>query len=188
MTGALAATGHAVVRGLVHRQLAQTLYNMLLLREFRGEGRRDEQVPTAFSFWGDSTLDGLLLTLRPEIERVAGCSLLPTYCYARVYRHGDSLARHRDRPAAEIAATIHLGSSGGEPPPIRFAPDFAVRQEPGDGVVYLGSEVEHWREAFAGQRFGQVFVNYVRAEGEHRHHAYDGRHDQFPAPAELSRA
>jgi hypothetical protein len=187
MVPSLLANSHVVVRNFIDRRLAKTLYNLLLIREFRGEFKRDDQVPRALSFWGCSTLDAFLVSLLPDVEEVAGCSLLPTYCYARLYLHGDVLNRHSDREACEIAATIHVGHSGMEPPPICFAPDHSVSQQPGDAVVYLGDKLDHWRDTFMGTNFGQVFVNYVRADGPHRHLAFDGRHRMFP-PAVLGPA
>lgn len=185
----LADDGHVVVRSFIDRRLAAIVYRMLILRGFRGEFRRDDQVPGALSFWGDSVLDALLLGLLPDVETVTECSLLPTYCYARLYQHGDSLERHRDRAACEIATTVHLGSIGSEPPPICFAPDFAVRQDPGDAVVYFGDQVDHWRGKFTGSTFGQLFLNYVRADGPRRHLVFDGREGMFPPsmshPAEM---
>lgn len=190
MQTALREHGHVIADGLIAPRMADVLYRMLLLRQWRGEFRRDDQVPAAASHWGDSTLDALLLGLQPEIERVSGCALLPTYAYARLYLHGQSLARHRDRDACEIAVTLHLGARG-TAPPIRFAPpsghEVAVQQRPGDAVVYLGDRVDHWREAFHGEHFGQLFLNYVRADGDRRDRLYDGRHHAFP-PDALSRA
>ena len=46
--------------------------------------------------------------------------------------------------------------------------------------VYLGDQVEHWRDAFTGSNFGQIFLNYVRADGARRSYVYDGRHHAFP--------
>lgn len=179
MGALLAATGHTVVGQFVDLKLARTLHAMLQLRQVRGEAKRDGQVPGASSFWGDSTLDALLLAVRPDVEAVAGGPLLPTYCYARLYVQGDALERHSDRDACEVVASIHLGSRGKAPPPIRFAPDIEVHQRPGDAVVFLGSRVEHWREPFQGSDFGQVLLNYVRADGAYRNHAFDGRQQQF---------
>lgn len=177
----LAAHGHVVVAPLIDRRFARILYDVLLLRQWRGEHKRDDQVPTAQSHWGDTTLDALLIGLLPDIEAASGCPLLATYSYARLYLHGNALARHRDRDAAEIAVTIHLGADDGDPPPpLRFAPDVAVVQQPGDAVVYLGDQLEHWRDPFTGSRFGQLFLNYVRADGARRGHVHDGRHDAFP--------
>lgn len=180
MAAALGESGYRAVSGFLDRRLANILYHLLLLRQWRGEWKRDDQVPDAASHWGDSTLDALLLGLQPDIEEIAGCALLPTYAYARLYATGNALARHRDRASCEIAVTIHLGHTGAAPPPIRFAPDAAIAQSPGDAVVYLGDQLEHWRDPFAGQNFGQLFLNYVRADGERRGHLYDGRRAAFP--------
>jgi len=178
---ALSSQGFVVVPRFIDPRLARTLYNLLLIREYRGEGKKDDQVPRALSFWGDSTLDAFLVTVMPDVEQVSGCELLPTYCYARLYLGGDELKPHRDRQSCEVVATVHLGSTGGEPPPVRFAPDHAVHQRPGDAVIFRGNRLEHWRAPFTGSNFGQLFVNYVRADGPNRALAFDGRHRVFPA-------
>jgi hypothetical protein len=181
VNAAMSSKGFVVMPGFVEPRLAKTLYNLLLIREYRGEGKKDQQVPRALSFWGDSTLDAFLVTIMPEVEHAAGCELLPTYCYARLYVAGDELKRHRDRQACEVVATVHLGHAGDEPPPpVRFAPDHAVHQRPGDAVIFRGDQLDHWRDPFAGTNFGQLFVNYVRADGPNRGLAFDGRRGMFP--------
>lgn len=181
-----------VVPRLMDKPMALLLYRMLLLRNWRGQVRHDAQAPTADSHWGDATLDAALLTLQPAIEQASGCRLLPTYAYARLYFRGDELARHRDRAACQIAATIHLGTSSGPAPPICFEPDIAVLQRPGDAVVYLGDRIDHWRDPFEGEsngqnfgqnfglNFGQLFVNYVFADGDRTALVHDGRRGAFP--------
>lgn len=187
MTATLATSDVVVHRSLLGAAFARSLHAMMVLREFRGEVRRDDQVPGACSFWGDSTLDAVLLGLWPDVEAVAGADLLPTYGYGRLYHAGDALARHTDRDAAEVVVSVHLGHRGAAPPPIWLAaPDpLAVHQEPGDAVVFHGTRVPHWREPFTGRDFGQLFLNYVRADGPHRGHALDGRRSQFPALARI---
>jgi len=180
MVPELATQRHVIAGRLIDERLALILYDVLLLRHWRGEAKRDRQAPGADSHWGDATLDATLLVLKPEIERISGCGLLPTYAYARLYFHGDDLPRHRDRAACQIAATIHLGSSGGPAPPIWFAPDVAITQRPGDAVVYLGDRIDHWREPFGGDSFGQLFLNYVFSDGERRDLIHDGRRGAFP--------
>jgi hypothetical protein len=179
MVPELATNGYIVAPNFLDEQFADLLYKMLLVREWRGEFKRDTQVPHALSFWGDSTLDALLVSLLPKVEALVGDRLLPTYCYARLYFNGDRLPCHHDRDACEVAATIHLGSSGLRPPPICFAPRAAVTQEPGDAVVYLGC-LDHWRDEYLGTNFGQVFLNYVLANGKVRHLAFDRRENVFP--------
>lgn len=176
----LAEQGLLVARGLIDSATAAWLYDLLLLRVWRGEAQHDDQVPDAFSFWGDATLDSLLVRMAGPLGRLADRPLLPTYAYARVYRLGDELPRHSDRAACQVAATIHLGSSGKPPPPIRFAPAVSVDQQPGDAVVYLGDKVEHWREPFAGEAFGQLFLNYVFADGDRARLVFDQRKGAFP--------
>lgn len=176
----LARRRFLIVPRLVDEQFALVLYHVLLLRSWRGVVKHDRQAPTADSHWGDATLDATLLVLKAKIEQTSGCRLLPTYAYARLYFRGDELARHRDRASCQVAATIHLGASGGASQPIWFEPDIAVNQNPGDAVVYLGDSIDHWREPFDGNNFGQLFLNYVFADGERAGLIYDGRLDAFP--------
>jgi hypothetical protein len=177
----LSATGVVVVPDFIDQRLARMLYTMLLLRQHRGEGKRDDHMPTALSFWGDSPLDAFHLSMLPEVEAVVVGPLLPTYCYARLYGHGDTLHRHHDREACEIVASVHLGYRGTAPPPISFATGQAVTQRPGDAVVFHGAAIDHWRDAFLGDNFGQIFMNFVRADGAHRAQALDGRVHAFPS-------
>ena len=169
-----------IVPRFVDEQLARTLYHVLLLRNWRSDVKHDRQAPTADSHWGDATLDATLLVLKAKIEQTSGCRLLPTYAYARLYFRGDDLARHRDRASCQVAATVHLGVSGGPSQPIWFEPDIAVAQSPGDAVVYLGDSIDHWREPFDGDNFGQLFLNYVFADGGRAGLIYDGRREAFP--------
>jgi hypothetical protein len=180
MATPLAVTGVVILPGFVERRLAGMLYTMLLLRGHRGEGRRDDHMPTALSFWGDTTLDALHLSVLPDVEAVADGPLFPTYCYARLYAHGDTLHRHHDREACELVLSVNVGYHGAQPPPICFATGEEIVQEPGDAVLFHGAEIDHWRDEFLGDDFGQIFMNFVRADGPHRGQALDGRQSQFP--------
>ncbi|MFL6139743.1 MAG: hypothetical protein ACJ74O_18370 [Frankiaceae bacterium] len=180
MAQSLGTSGVVVVPGFIDQRLARMLYATLVLRGHRGEGRRDDHMPTALSFWGDSTLDAFHLSVLPQVEAVAGGPLLPTYCYARLYAHGDTLRPHHDREACEIVASVHVGHRGAAPPPICFATGQAVDQGAGDAVVFHGATIDHWRDAFLGEDFGQVFMNFVRADGPHRGQALDRRYQAFP--------
>jgi hypothetical protein len=180
MGTSLSTTGVEVLPGFIDQRLARMLYVMLLLRRHRGEAKRDDHVPTALSFWGDSTLDAFHLSVLPTVEAVAAGPLVPTYCYARLYGHGDTLHRHNDREACEIVASIQLGHHGTAPPPICFATGHVVEQQPGDAVIFHGQRIDHWRDTFLGEDFGQVFMNFVRADGTHRDQALDGRLRAFP--------
>jgi hypothetical protein len=47
--------------------------------------------------------------------------------------------------------------------------------QPGDMVVYKGSEVEHWREPYTGKEQIQLFFHYVDANGPHAECKFDYR-------------
>ena len=128
----------------------------------------DSQVPGTPSSYGDFMLDGLLVDLLPEVERATGLALFPTYSYFRMYKHGDALAKHTDRPACEISVTLCLGFEAEKPWPIWIdgpQGESSVSLKPGDGLIYRGTECPHWRAEFEGTRQAQVFLHYVDQKG-----------------------
>jgi hypothetical protein len=138
----------------------------------------DEQVPGTPCAYGDFMMDGLLASLLPEIERACGLPLFPTYSYFRLYRHGDTLVKHTDRPSCEISATLCLGFEEGKSWPIWIEGPrrtFCVTLGAGDALLYRGAECAHWREVFEGQRQAQVFLHYVDQRGPHAHRKLDKR-------------
>src|SRR5215467_1059511 len=142
MNPELRAKGYIAAKGLLEPGLAAVVYKTLLLSRWRGEGFRDNHVPTAISFSNTALTDALLLELRPRIEAIAGCRLVPTYSYARLYLHGDAMVRHQDRGSCEVSVSIHLARDGGDAS-LWFKPGAKVEMEPGDGAVYLGYETDH---------------------------------------------
>jgi hypothetical protein len=138
----------------------------------------DDQVPNTPSAYGDHALDGLLEYLRPRIEERSGLRLSPTFSYFRLYKHGDMLKRHRDRPACEISVSLNIGQVPSDTWPLyvegngRF---YGALLSPGDALLYRGIDVFHWREPFQGSRLAQVFLHYVDREGPHADQEFDGR-------------
>src|SRR5439155_13263578 len=63
----------------------------------------DDQCPLSLSLGGDPALDALLEWIRPEVSRLVGFDLAPTYSYTRRYAKGEVLTRHTDRAACEIS-------------------------------------------------------------------------------------
>lgn len=138
----------------------------------------DRQVPNTPGGYGDPTFDGLLEYLRPRVEERSGLALHPTYSYFRLYKRGDVLKRHHDRPACEISVSLNLGQTPAEPWPIsieRGAGSYAALLAPGDALLYRGCDCFHWREAYPGNRLVQVFLHYVDRNGPHAEQKYDGR-------------
>jgi hypothetical protein len=96
-----------------------------------------------------------------------GIYLLPTYNYARSYYNQAVMERHKDRPGCEISITCHL--SGDKEWPIFFETDddfpVGVNLNPGEAILYLGCEVDHWRDPYEGEHYNQVFLHYVNSRG-----------------------
>jgi hypothetical protein len=94
------------------------------------------------------------------------------------------LKRHRDRPACEISFTLNLAKDSDWP--IYFQrPDGSetlVELNPGDAVLYLGCQADHWRNKFEGEEHVQVFLHYVRANGPKAWAFFDKQQQQSPTP------
>ena len=121
----------------------------------------------------------LLRHCQPKIETISGHALLPAYSFWRIYGTGSTLAPHMDREACEISATLMIHAEpAGQDWPIWLRDlqgrDAALTLRPGSAVVYQGRRVRHWREAYAGQRHFQIFLHYVRQDGEFAGFAHDG--------------
>ena len=140
----------------------------------------DNQVPGAYSIYGDPVMDTLLVKVLPVMKEKTGLDLVPTYSYARVYEEGHELKRHKDRPSCEISTTLNLG---GDLWPIYLEPSgepnkegIRIDLEPGDMLIYSGCDLEHWREPFKGKMCGQVFLHYNHINGPFaKENLYDKR-------------
>ena len=127
----------------------------------------DEQVPNTYSHYSDIAMETLLQEVKPVMEKHTKLKLSETYSYARIYKKGDVLHRHKDRYSCEISTTLNLG---GDSWPIYLDPTgkegqagIRVDLDPGDMLIYSGCDLEHWREEFTGDNCGQVFLHYNKA-------------------------
>ena len=126
--------------------------------------KQNEQIPHTYSQYSNIAMETLMLKCQPEMEKVTGLKLYPAYTYARIYKKGDILKRHKDRFSCEITTTMNLG---GDDWPIYLEPSGEVSKKgikvdlkQGDMLVYSGCELEHWREKFRGKECIQVFLHY----------------------------
>ena len=124
----------------------------------------NEQIPNTNSQYANMAMETLLLKCQPGMEKATGLKLYPAYTYARIYKKGDELKRHKDRFSCEISTTMNLA---GDDWPIYLEPSgetgkkgVKVDLKQGDMLVYSGCELEHWREKFKGKECVQVFLHY----------------------------
>ena len=169
------------VRGLLPPPLLKYLkvyYAILLANDHFSP---DTQCPASLSLGGDPALDAVLEWMRPELDRLVGFSLAPTYSYTRRYAKGERLARHLDREACEISVTASIQIPKGAGPSVLYlkpprAKTAKVEMREGDGCVYAGTKVEHWRERFRVDGYIQLFLHFIARRGpNYPHLLFDGR-------------
>jgi hypothetical protein len=189
---------YIVIRNAISYELANFGFNYLLLKREAVAWMRqnnyiskftpgfgtweDKQIPNTYSSYGDFFMETLMMKVLPIMQQRTDMDLVPCYTYTRVYKKGDILKRHKDRPSCEISTTLHLG---GDPWTIFLDPTGAksvideykeiikpnapkgipVDLEVGDMLVYSGCELEHWREPFQGNHCAQVFLHYNNVDG-----------------------
>jgi hypothetical protein len=175
----LAREGYVVIRSLVRNPELSQLRRYVLLRAGNGTmSVGDGQVADTPAAYGDWLLDGVLADLLPRIEKACGLALFPTYSYFRVYKRGDVLEKHHDRPACEISVTLALGHEPSRPWPLwieGLRGTGRVSLASGDALLYRGIECPHWREPFSGTRCVQTFLHYVDQNGPHAEWRFDKR-------------
>jgi hypothetical protein len=181
---------------LLKRDAAKFMYDNNIIHDNGMFGTwGDTQIPNTYSHYADPVMETLLVKMLPVMKEQTGLDLIPTYSYARAYKQGDTLHRHKDRPSCEISTTLNLG---GDPWPIFIdgtgadsvisgretttvvKPDAPkgekVLLEVGDMLVYSGCDLEHWREPFDGNICGQVFLHYNHVNGPFAEkNRFDGR-------------
>jgi hypothetical protein len=171
--------GFVVVREYLNAVLTAFLWDYAQARARSGTLRTgDSQVPGTPAEWADPAFETLLEWSRPRAEEHCGLELFPTYSYFRVYKRGDALAKHTDRPACEISVSVNLGQAPAEPWALHIeGPNGAqpVELMPGDALIYRGIDCEHWRERYEGERLGQAFLHYVDKNGPHAEWKFDKR-------------
>ena len=200
---------YQVIRGAISKEVADIAYRYLQIsaeadhwmlnnglthaRNLLVGNFNDVQVPNSYAKYSDRLMETLLVKTIDVMQKKTGLKLVPTYSYTRLYRKGNILRRHKDRPSCEISTTLNLG---GDNWPIFIDPTgsdnvideckgmnkhgapkgIKVDLKPGDMLIYSGCDLEHWREPFQGHLCGQVFLHYNHADGQFaKSNLYDKR-------------
>jgi len=193
----MAFNKYQIIKNAISYELANFIFNYFLLKRdavaymydnniIYDNGMlgtwKDQQIPNTYSHYADYVMETLLMKVLPVMKQETGLELIPTYSYARLYKKGDILKRHKDRPSCEISTTVNLGGdpwsifidgSGADTVIDEYnqihkpnAPEGTeVLLGVGDMLVYSGCELEHWREPFKGNVCGQVFLHYNHVNG-----------------------
>jgi len=164
------------------RKVTRLLFDTGYISQFNNDWGvwNDEQIPETYSHYGDMVMETLLGDLKESMETKTGLKLNPTYSYARIYKNGDILERHKDRYSCEVSTTMHLGGDEWsiflEPSEEEGKDGKEIKLQAGDMLMYKGCDLEHWREPFEGENCGQVFLHYNDATKDMAEdNKFDGR-------------
>ena len=173
--------GYCIVKDAVSTELRDFVTQYALFDEMQTfSGKGDYQTPNAHYKYADPTTETLLLHLHETMEKNTGLKLFPTYSYYRIYRPGDELKIHKDRPSCEISSTLCFNYSYDDTQyqwPI-YMEGNKVNLSPGDMAIYRGCELDHWRDVFNIEEdvwHVQGFFHYVDQNGPYADWKYDKR-------------
>jgi len=154
-------------------------FNLAALRRYYRHAIRrgiirlgDEQSPRRYVVHNEKVARFFHHQIANAVSAIAGEAIKPSYVYLASYLSGAELKKHTDRQQCEFSVTLCLDFSP-EPElatswPIRL--DTAegtatVYQALGDGLVYRGTSVPHYRDVLdAGHTSTSIFFHYVPAD------------------------
>ncbi len=168
MNAQLEQNNFLFVPNFISVEHAQALNQKFYKLEASGQYIKDDQAPNSPAIYNFKPFLELLCQKTNEVTNLIEEQVLPTYTYARMYKNGEVLERHRDRPACEISLTLNIGGDAmwgiGIQKPSGEEVSLDLKQ--GDAMLYLGCIADHWRDTpFSGQNYSQVFLHYVRSNG-----------------------
>jgi hypothetical protein len=170
--------GYVYVPNFAEPSIVSAVSKYALLKEAYSFNPDTNQVINAHAVYADFLMESLLLDYKKSVETITGLNLIPTYSFYRVYRRGQELTPHIDRPACEISVSVcyeydYRGKDYEWPLVMNSTP---IAMKPGDGAVYRGIDINHFRPVFNVPQDSyhiQGFYHYVNADGPWTSHAYD---------------
>jgi hypothetical protein len=166
-------SGYAPLRHLIHP------FNLAALRRYYRHAIRcgairlgDEQTSRRYVAHNESVARFFHHQIANVVGAIAGEAIKPSYVYFGSYLSGAELKKHTDRQQCEFSVTLCVDFSP-EPDlatswPIRLDTregTVKVYQALGDGLVYRGPKVPHYRHVLAeGHTSTSIFFHYVPAD------------------------
>lgn len=154
-------------------------FNLAALRRYYRHAIRcgairlgDEQSSRRYFVHNESVARFFHHQIANAVSAIAGEAIKPSYVYFGSYLSGAELKKHTDREQCEFSVTLCLDFSP-EPElatswPIRLdTPEGTVKvyQALGDGLVYRGTKVPHYRHVLGeGYTSTSIFFHYVPAD------------------------
>ncbi len=165
--------GYVSLGNLIHP------FNLAALRRYyrhairRGAIRLgDEQSPRRYVAHNESVARFFHHQIANALSAIVGEAIKPSYVYLASYLSGAELKKHTDRQQCEFSVTLCLDFSPepklATPWPLRLDTSegtITIYQALGDGLVYRGTKVPHYRNVLAeGHTSTSIFFHYVPAD------------------------
>ena len=168
-------TDYKYVKNILSSDMIEFLTTYAIRRGSQGTNIRDYFVPLSSTFHSKESdiFNHIVHFLQPIIEKETNLKLKPIYSFNRIYLPGSDLPRHKDRPSSEISASITLKyfyKDENYKWPLCMG-DTPIIIESGDGVIYKGAKIDHWRPVFnqpQGCWHHQLFIFYVDKNGPNK--------------------
>jgi len=168
---------YKIIKNFISKQQAKSLGKNFIKYCSDNSVAGDPQVVGSQSVHNYMPFLELLTQKVNDVSDIVGETVLPTYCYSRVYRNGNVLDNHIDRPSCEISLTVHLVGDSDWPIYIGEEEKEYITLSPGDAILYLGNQIHHGREVFEGNEYAQCFLHYVRSKGSHSDNYFDNKNN-----------
>jgi hypothetical protein len=162
--------GYAAVPGLIHPFHLGALRRYCRRQIRRGTFRLgDDQSSRRYIAHNDPVARFFHLQLAPFVSKLVGKSVKPSYVYLAAYQPGARLEKHTDREQCTFSVTLCVDYSP-EPALATLWPLYldtprgsvSVYQALGDGLLYRGCELPHYRRTLAqGHTSTSIFFHYV---------------------------
>lgn len=192
--------GYATIRGLIPPEVAANLFRQIRL-DLEAAGKsfatfaqshalsRQPTVEISGHFYRPLTT--FLWGLTPIMSELTGADLLPSYDYFRIYHRDDICRVHSDRPSCEHSVSLTLVYGDGRTWPLevgservsgedecaedwRDEPHSAIAMQPGDAVLYRGTDLRHGRtQPNPNSWSAHLFLFWVERGGKFAQHAFD---------------
>lgn len=115
------------------------------------EGVSGTYYGNSFGLGGLALHEGLLRALTPHVKQLTGIhNIVEENSFTRFYFNGGLLYKHKDRDGLDLTLSICTYSNIGKEWPLYCELENgeigSFNTEPGDGVLILGTTMNHWRD------------------------------------------
>lgn len=132
----------------------------------------DAQCKRRYGMHNEPIARFFLHQVRAAVARIVGRPVRPAYTYSVSYEAGAVLAPHTDREQCEYTVSLLVNATADATPDAESEPwplwlevggePVAVRQRPGDALLFAGRRLRHWRDRLPdGRTSTSLLLHYV---------------------------